>query len=186
MSRKYIASYRSRTRSMAIRYTVSISVLVLIVAVLQVSLFGNLQIMGAVPDLCICTVLLIAYFFGPYAGAITGIGAGFVIEALGTFGISVLPVVYLFVGYITGHYAKGVSVKRFPPYLIYLGIILLIRAATTVGYACMTYQYIDLPKILLQSVLPEALLTAVCGCALYPALKLFCRLVEGRQGAAPT
>ena len=68
MSRKYIASYRSRTRSMAIRYTVSISVLVLIIAVLQVSLFGNLQIMGAVPDLCICTVLLIAYFFGPYAG----------------------------------------------------------------------------------------------------------------------
>lgn len=162
---------------MAIRYTVSISALVLLVAVLQVSLFGTLQIFGTVPDLCICTVLLIAYFFGPYAGAITGIGAGFVIEALGTLGISVLPVVYFLVGYFMGYFAKGVSGKRFFSYGIYLAVTLAVRSVTTVAYAGMNYQYLDLPKLFLQTVFPEAFLTAVCGCALYPAVKCFCRLV---------
>lgn len=179
MSKKYIASYRARAREMAVRYTVSISVLVLITAVLQVSLFGNLQIWGVVPDLTVCAVLLIAYFFGQYAGAITGIGAGFVIEALGSVGISVLPVVYLFIGYVSGYYAKGILEKRFAPYTVYLSITLITRAATTVAYACTTYQYIDLPKILMEAVLPEAALTAICGCVMYPAIKLFCRLVEG-------
>ncbi len=181
MGKKYIEGYRSRTRAMALRYTVSISVLVLMTAILQVSLFGRLQILGAVPDLSICIVLLIAYFFGQYAGAITGIGAGFVIEALGSVGISILPIVYLLIGYVAGYYAKGVGGKRFLPYLAYLGVTLIIRAATTVAYACMNYQAINLPKILLQSVLPELFLTALCGITLYPAIKLFCHLIEGKN-----
>ena len=179
MGKKYITGYRAQTRTMALRYTVSVSILLLVIAVLQSSVFGKLRIFGAVPDLMICTVLIIAFFFGQYAGAITGIGAGWLIEAIGGgTGILILPVIYLLCGYLTGYLAKSASARRYPVYLIYLGIVLLLRAGTTVTYACLSYQYIDLPKILLQTVLPELIATAICGSLLYAPLKVFCAALE--------
>ncbi len=179
MSKKYITGYRAQTRTMALRYTLSIAVLLLLVAIMQSTVFSAFRIFGAVPDLMICTVLIIAFFFGQYAGAITGIGAGWLIEAMGGgTGILILPVIYLLCGYLTGYFAKSASARRYPVYLIYLGIVLLLRAGTTVTYACLSYQYIDLPKILLQTVLPELIATAVCGSLLYAPLKAFCVAVE--------
>ena len=173
------AGYAAQTRAKIIAYTLCISLLVLFMAVLQVSVFSRFSLFGATPDLMICTVLIIAFFFGQYAGAITGIGAGWLIEAIGGgTGILILPVIYLLCGYLVGYFAKSAAARRYPVYLIYLGIVLLLRAGTTVTYACLSYQYIDLPKILIQTVLPELIASAICGSLLYAPLKAFCAAIE--------
>ena len=180
MSQKLILGHRAQTKARIIRYTVLVGLVLILSAILQVSLFSRFRLFGAVPDLMIVAVLCIAFFCGRYAGAVTGIAAGFLIEAIGTSGISILPLCYFLCGYLVGHYARTVQ-KSYPPYLIYLGCILLIRATVTVLYACMTYQNVNLPLILVRSVLPEALVTAIAGCALYFPLKLFCYYLENKK-----
>lgn len=175
---KFILGHRAQTRSRSIRYTVLVSLLLILVAVLQVTLFSRYRLMGAVPDLTLCTVLCLSFFCGRYVGAVSGIGAGFLIEAIGAHGVTLLPVCYLFIGYLVGHYAKSGARRSYLSYLPYLGVTLVVRMALTVLYACINYQTIHLLEILLQSVLPELLVTAIAGCILYFPMLLFCGWLE--------
>ncbi len=164
-----------------LRYSLAVGLLLIVVAVLQVSLFSRFRLFGVVPDLMLGTVLFLAFFCGQYTGAISGIAAGFLIEAIGTHGITLLPVIYLFFGYLTGHYARSVIPKNLLSYLPYLAVGVVVRAATTLLYACLTYQSIDLPKLLLGTLLPEALTTGVCAVLLYFPGRLFCRFLEKKH-----
>ena len=174
MSQKYILGHRAQTRTRAIRYTVLIGLLLILLAVLQVSFFPRFRLFWGIPDLMIVAVLCLSYFSGRYMGAITGIAAGFLIDAIGSTGIVILPLCYLFLGYLAGHYAKVLGHSGYLSYLVYLGITLLYRAVITVLLACMSYSSVNLIKILIYSVLPEMLMTALAGCLLYFPLKLLC------------
>ena len=178
MAQNRILGYRALTRSRIVVNTVTIGILLILCSSLQVSLFGRFPLFGAIPDLMICTVLCVAYFRGRYAGCITGIAAGVIIEAIGVRGISLLPVVYMLFGYVAGHYSRAVYPKRLTVYLIYLACGLGLRALVTVGYACITYEFINLPQILVCAVLPEMGGTAIVGCVLYAPIKMACRLLD--------
>ena len=181
MSQKYILGQRAQTRKRSARYVVLISLLLLILAVLQVSFFGRFRLLGAVPDLMIVAVLCIGFFTGPYTGAVSGIGAGFLIESLGSAGLTILPLCYLFEGYLAGYYARNTARGNILQYFIYLGITLVWRAAITLLYACLTYEQVNFLSVLTHSVLPEALGTALAGMALYFPLLLFCGMLERKN-----
>ena len=178
MSRNRILGFEAKARSRLVIFGVSITLLLLVGAVLQTSVFGRLTYIGAVPDIMLCIVLCISYFNGRYHGAITGLAAGALIEAIASSGIVLLPLFYMLFGYIAGHYARAVQPKRFIPYLFYLMFALFLRAGLTILYACLIYQNIHLVQILIHAVLPEMLATAIAGLCLYLPLKLFCKKVK--------
>lgn len=179
---KYILGHRAKTRSAVIRYTVLTAVLLVVVAVLQVSLLSRFRLFGVVPDLMICTVLCLSFFGGRYMGAIVGIAGGFLIEAIGGgAGLVLLPLFYLLFGYLTGHYARAIIPRSYPSYLVYLGFAVILRMALTLLYACMTYQSIRLPTLFVQTLLPEALLTAAVGCLIYFPMLGFFKLLDQRK-----
>ena len=178
MSRNRIIGFEAKARSRIVTFGVSLALLILFGAILQTSVFGKLTYIGAVPDLMLCIVLCVSYFNGRHHGAITGIAAGALIEAMASSGIVLLPLFYMLFGYMAGHYARAVQPKRFVPYLFYLMFALFLRAALTILYACLTYQNIHLVQILLHAVLPEMLATAVAGGCLYLPLMLFCKKVK--------
>ncbi|MBE6589493.1 MAG: hypothetical protein E7643_04875 [Ruminococcaceae bacterium] len=179
MPKNRVLGYGARERSRIILYTVIIGIMILVLSSLQVSLFGRFRPFGAVPDLMLCLVLCIAFFQGRYTGAITGIAAGFVIEAIGSVGLSLLPVAYMIYGYVVGHYAHAMHTARYPSYLLYLVCGLFLRAALTVAYACLSYRIIHLPDIITYSVLPELFGTAIAGMILYFPMKPLCALLDG-------
>ena len=173
-----LGGYRAQARKRAVFCTLTVALMILLLSSVQVSLLARFQLFGATPDLMLCFVLCIFYFWGKYAGAITGIASGFVIEAIGGQGISLLPVVYMLFGYIGGAYARAIHPKRFFPYLFYLFCGLLLRAATTLLYACMMWETVYLPDILLKSVLPELGGTLIVGIVLYAPIKGICGVVD--------
>ena len=181
MHQRPILGYAAQNRSKMIVYTVCISLLVLILSVMQVTVCARLSLFGATPDLMICTVLCIAFFAGRYAGAITGIGAGFFIEALGSVGISLLPLFYLFLGYVAGHYARAIHPKRYTVYFIYLVFTVVFRMIITVTYIGITYESFHLLEIVTRILLPEAADTAVAGCILYFPIKALCGWLMRRK-----
>jgi rod shape-determining protein MreD len=170
--------FEAKARSRLVIFGVSLALLLLCGAVLQTSIFGKLTYVGAVPDLMLCIVTCVAFFNGRHQGAITGLAAGALIEAIASSGIVLLPLFYMIFGYTAGHYARAVQPKRFIPYLFYLTFALLLRAGITVLYACLTYQNIHLLQILVHAVFPEMLATVVAGVCLYFPLMLFCRKVK--------
>ncbi len=156
-----------------IRYTLIIGLVLIIVASMQVSLFSRFRILSATADLMLCTVVCMSFLGGRHVGAITGIAGGFLVEAMGSTGIMLLPLFYLFLGYVVGHYSRAME-KRYTAYLMYLGIALLYRAMITVFYTCITYQNVNLVDILIRILLPEMLLSAIAGCVIYfPLMLLF-------------
>lgn len=177
MSEKYILGHRAQLRSRIIRYVLLVGLLLITVAVLQVSLLSRFRLLGAVPDLMICTVLCIGFFGGCYMGAVTGIAAGVLIDAIGSTGIVLLPLAFMLCGYLAGHFAKTLNHTAYLSYLVYLALTLLYRAVITLLYACMTYRSIHLPSLLLHSVLPEMLVTAIAGLILYFPMMWFCAWV---------
>lgn len=178
MPQNRILGYGALTRSKIILNTVTIGLLLIACSALQVSFFGRFKLFGAVPDMMLCTVLCVAYFRGKYTGAITGIAAGVLIEAIGSQGISFLPVVYMVLGYVAGHYSRAIHPKRFVIYTLYLACGLAVRALVTVGYVCLTYEIINIPQIFICAVLPEMGGTAIVGCALYYPIKMSCKLLD--------
>lgn len=172
--------HASRTRSAVIRYTLSVGLVLIVIASMQVSLLSRFRLFSATADLMLGTVVCMAFLGGRHMGAIVGIAGGFLVEAMGSTGIMLLPLFYLLLGYVVGHYSRAME-KRYPSYLMYLGISLAYRAAITVFYTCITYQNVNLPHILLKILLPELLLTAVAGCVIYfPILLLVRWLNKGR------
>lgn len=181
MLRNRVLGYRAQTRSRIVAYCVTFTLLLVLMASMQVALLGRWRPLGAVPDLMLVTVLGIAFFSGQYAGAITGIGAGFLIEAMGSQGITLLPVVYMVGAYVAGHYARTVKKAKYPAYLFYLGCALLLRAGVTVTYTALTYQTLDLVRVLLYAVLPEMLVTALAGLVSYFPIGIICRLLARKK-----
>ena len=177
MSQKYILGERAQTRKRSVRYVVSVAVLLLALSVVQLSFFGRFRILGAIPDLMIVAVLCIGYFTGPDTGAVSGIGAGFLIDAMGTAGISLLPLAYLLEGYLAGHLAKRIPTRGFLHYLIFLAITLLYRAIITLMYAWIGYESLHLP-FLTGTILPELLGTALAGLAFFVPMRLLCGWLE--------
>ena len=178
MSRNRIIGFEAKARSRLVVFGVSLAILLIAGAVLQTSVFGRLTYVGAVPDLMLCIVTCVAFFNGRHHGAITGLAAGALIEAMASSGIVLLPFFYMLFGYTAGHYARAVQPKRFIPYLVYLTFALLLRAGLTILYACLIYQNVHLVQILIHAVLPEMLATAVAGVCLYFPLMLFCRKIK--------
>ncbi len=180
MPRNRILGYRAQTRSKITAYILCFAGLILFMGVLQVSFFGRIKLFGAVPDLMLLTVLCISFCSGRYAGAIVGTAGGFFIEAIGGQGISLLPIAFMLMGYLIGHFSHTVGQKRYHFYLFHLTCALFLRAVLTVIYACLTYEIIRLPVILMQAVLPEAAATALCGLVVYFPIRLLCRALEGK------
>jgi len=178
MKGKYILGQRAQTRRRSIRYIGIVTLLLVTLSVIQVSFFGRIRIWGAIPDVMIVAVMGIGFFTGQYTGAVSGIGAGFLIDALGSTGITLLPMCYLFEGYLVGFYARTTGSKGIFRYGVYLGVTLLYRAAITVLYACLWYRNLRLPVVLMDVVLPEAVGTAIVGILLYFPMRALCGCLE--------
>ena len=174
MSQKYIRGRASQNRIQAAKYILTECGLFLAVILLQPTLLSRYRILGAVPDLCYVTLILVAYFCGKETGAITGIAAGFAVEALGSVGISLLPVFYLFCGYVCGYFTRAIVPRRFSAFAAVLGVAIPVRGAITLIYMCVTYRSVNLPQLLVHNILPEMLVTALFALPLYWPVKKIC------------
>lgn len=174
MAQKYILSRTSQNRAKAIKFIFTETALFLIMIVLQTTLFARFKLFGVIPDLCFLTLILISYFCGREVGAITGIAAGFAVEALGSVGISLLPVLYLFCGYVCGHFTRAIYPKRILSYLTVTAVAVPARMAITFVYICINYSTIHIPELLLRILLPEAAVNVIFALILYFPIKWMC------------
>ncbi len=91
---------------------VKAAALLFVASIAQVSIFSQLQVFGAVPDLLLVTLVAVALLRGSVAGAVGGFFAGLVVDtaALGTLGLTSL--VLTLAGYWIGRYGETTGRDR--------------------------------------------------------------------------
>lgn len=88
--------------SLMVSKIVVAALLLILFSLLQTTLFTRFRPFGAVPDLILPLVVAVAMSEREKFGAIFGVIAAFVIDSLGGSTISILPILYMPVGYICG------------------------------------------------------------------------------------
>lgn len=85
---------------------------VFVAAILEVSVFSNVKILGGIPDLLLVTVVAVALLRGSVVGACTGFFAGLVLDTatLETLGLSSL--LLTLIGYWVGRYGETTGRDR--------------------------------------------------------------------------
>lgn len=97
---------------------VKIAVLLFVAAVMQVSVFSEIDVFGAAPDLLLVTLVAVSLLRGSVAGAVGGFLAGLIVDtaSLGTLGLTSL--VLTLAGFWIGRYGDTTGRDRaHAPYL---------------------------------------------------------------------
>ena len=135
--------------------------LIVIFAMLQITVFSKIRPFGAIPDLMLPLVIAIGFSEGERWGGVSGLAAAFLIECLGSAGVTLLPLLYVPCGFIAGvlgtYYLRDSFVIR----LVGTFASGILRALVTVIYICITFDSPNAALMFGDRVLPEFVSTFV-------------------------
>lgn len=129
--------------------------LVVLFSLLETTIFTKFRPFGVVPDLMLSLVVAISMTEREKWGAIVGTTAAFVIESLGGSPITLLPLLYMPVGYICGiltvHYFRDSAAVR----AVFTLVTQAVRVLFTAVILAATVGDINLVDMMTLAVIPE-------------------------------
>ena len=144
------------------------TILVFFSGVLQSSLFPALSMLPASPDLVLIAVIGLAVYDGERSGAVTGIGGGVLLEALGGgANILLMPLFYMLCGYIFGIVSRVFLNRNFISWLLYILIGISLRGALSLVHSIFTEIDVTVYLILTEVIIPEYFITLICSIPMY-------------------
>ena len=155
-----------------------------LLAVFETSFFSVFRIFGAVPDLVLTAVITIAIYDKERTGTIAGITGGYIVDALGGFGLSLSPIIYMLCGCITAMLAYSILRRDFFSFLINSSFSLIVSAGASVGcaFAAEGRSYFTASDILSKLILPQFFASLLIGIPIYFLTKLiWSRLFNNRE-----
>ncbi len=168
------------SRQLLLRRLIVYGLLIFLLAVLQCSFFSQLSFLPTVPDLMIGIIVGIAMLDSQRAAAVCGIGAGFVIDALGTSGLSLSPLFYMLCGALCG----ALATKMLPNFLswtVNLAVFSAARSILTVLNVLYLSRGINLLSLAKSVLLPEVICTFVVCLPLFFAVKLCMLPIDSKR-----
>ncbi|MBQ7921344.1 MAG: hypothetical protein IJ325_02045 [Clostridia bacterium] len=136
-------------------------VLISLFALLQTTLMTRFRPFGAVPDLMLPLVVGIAMTAREKWGAVSGIIAAFVIESLGGASLTILPLLYMPVGYLCGILSIQYFRDCFAVRAMYTVVTGLLRGVVTLIILYATTPNTSLIDAVCVAVIPEFFATVL-------------------------
>lgn len=150
--------------------------LTLFFSLLQITLIPRYPIFGVSPDVVLSCVLAAAMFEGAKFGAVTGVAAGFFIDAVGSIGLSLSPLLYCVFGYVTGICAEFLFRRGVLSFTMAAVVGYFLRGFATIILVAAAWTTYSTTFVFLRVVLPEIALSILFSYPVY----LFFRLLAGR------
>lgn len=164
--------YRKEIRPDMVKRIVLYGILLLFLAALQCSFFARLQFLPATPDLILCAVLGILLLDCDSAAFISAVVGGLMLDAIGGLGIAWSPLFYFMVTAV-----MSLTVKKVIPGLVSFLVLLLpslfLRAGFTALDVWMSGGLLSASELIKKILLPEAVITFLCGFIVYALVCLF-------------
>ncbi len=151
------------------------AMVVFLTGVLEVSFFSRVRIFSATPDLLLPLILGLSFFDGEKSGAVMGVWAGVVCDALGGSGLMLSPVFYMLIGYIGGIIVKTWFGKNLPSWVVMCFGACMCRSALTLIYIAAATPSFNFITAFSEVVLPEFAASYILALPCYFLTRLICR-----------
>jgi rod shape-determining protein MreD len=155
-----------------------IGVLVFVAAVLQVSVFSGVSLLGGTPDVMLVTLVAVALLRGATTGAVAGFFGGLVVDValLDTLGVTSLLLTVA--GYWAGRYGEAVpSGRRYAPYLA-VGVMTVLYLAGALALRFVLAEPAPARDVLVETLAQSVALNLF---VTWPVFALVRRLLPARQ-----
>lgn len=150
-------------------------------ALLQTTVFARFRLFGAVPDLMLTSVIVFSMYEGEKFGAVFGIFAGYIIDALGSTGISLMPLVYMLFGYICGILTVYYLTNSLAVWGIYMAAAVIGRGIVSLIYILGMYTYYPIDQAFAEIIIPEMGSTLIFSVLTYGAVRLISKPFRKRR-----
>lgn len=108
--------------------------LILLFVLLQTTVFARFRPFGAIPDLILPLIVALSLTEGEKWGAVCGLAAAFVIESVGSSGVTLLPILYAAVGYLCPIITREHMTDSVPVRVLLTAVTGVARAVFTLIY----------------------------------------------------
>jgi rod shape-determining protein MreD len=131
--------------------------IVFVMAIVQVTIFNSIDILGGTPDVLLVTLLCVALLRGSIAGAVAGFWAGLIIDTANLTTLGVTSLLLTIAGYWIGRYGETTGRDRaHAPYLS-VGVVTILYAFGSLIVEYMLGDSVS-GRIVLVDALPSGLL----------------------------
>lgn len=146
--------------------------LILFFSLIQVTLVPRYPIFGVSPDLVLSCVIAAAMFEGAKFGAVTGVISGFFIDAIGSVGLSLSPLIYCVFGYVVGICAELIFRRGLLSFFMCAVGGYFLRGFATIILVSAAWNTYSTTFVFLRVVLPEIALSVLFSFVIYPCFRL--------------
>jgi rod shape-determining protein MreD len=145
--------------------------IVFLVAIMQVTIFNSIDIMGGTPDVLLVTLLCVALLRGSIAGAVAGFWAGLIVDTANLVTLGVSSLLLTIAGYWIGRYGETTGRDRaHAPYLS-VGVVTVLYAIGALIVHYMLGDPVVGRTVLLDSLPPSLLLNLLLTAPVYAVVR---------------
>ncbi len=147
------------------------TVLLFAAAIVQVSIFSGIGLLGGSPDVLLVTLVCVALFRGSINGALAGFAAGLVVDTanLGTLGMTSLLLTLL--GYWIGRYGETTGRDRLHAPFVSIAIATALYALGTLALHFLLGEPAPAKRVLVEGLFPAILLNLVLTVPIYALVR---------------
>jgi rod shape-determining protein MreD len=160
-----------------------VGVLVFVAAILQVTIFSDVQILGGTPDVVLLTLMAIALLRGSIYGASAGFAAGFLVDTANLTTLGVTSLLLTIAGYWIGRYGETTGRDRgHAPFVsVAVATILVQFGALFLHY--MLGDAVSARTVLLEALPPKVFLNLLLTLPVYALTRRALALASAPEGA---
>lgn len=149
--------------------------LLILLTVLQTTFIYRYPLHNVLPDLMLGAVCCIGIYRGEKHAALFGLFSGLFTDALGSVGVSLLPLFYTLAGYFCGIVGNNArKQKKFFAFLLCIPALCFFREVISFINQTITYfGSINLKQLLLHTILPEYIYNIIACIFVFLLVKLF-------------
>ena len=146
-------------------------VLVFVAAIIQVTIFNSIDILGGTPDLLLVTLLCVALLRGSIAGAVCGFWAGLIVDTATLTTLGVTSLLLTIAGYWIGRYGETTGRDRaHAPYLS-VGVVTVLYAVGALIVEFMLGDPVSGKDVLVDALPPGLLLNLLLTAPVYAVVR---------------
>ncbi len=146
---------------------VKAGLLVFFAAILQVSAFNTISILGGTPDVLLVTLIAVALLRGSIFGAACGFFAGLVVDIATLETLGVTSLLLTLAGYWTGRYGETTGRDKTHAPLLAVGVITALYACGAMVIRFLLGEPVSARAVLIDALPPSLFLNLVLAVPLY-------------------
>lgn len=159
-----------------LKVAVRLALLIFVAAILQVSFFSQITLLGAAPELMPVVIVSIGLLGGAVIGATCGFAAGLLLDVLLLQTLGVSSLVLLTVGWLAGRYRETFEITSALIPVVLAGALTLAAASIFTALQLMLGVEAPVSLLILREIIVKALLGLLLAVPIYPGVRRLLRV----------